>query len=67
MRKGTSTTMNMIWGGGGRVETEYIMKIHAIFKSQYTRKIQKPILGMRFKEPGQVKTMLCNYVVANGY
>lgn len=55
-----------IWLGEG-VEIEYIMKIHAVFKSQYTRKIQKPILGMRFKEPGQVKTMLCNYVVANGY
>nr|KAJ0200676.1 hypothetical protein LSAT_V11C600320910 [Lactuca sativa] len=26
-----------------------------------------PILGMRFKDPAQLKSMLCNYAVANGY
>lgn len=30
-------------------------------------KKQKPVLGMRFENPKQLKHMLCNYVVAKGY
>lgn len=28
---------------------------------------KKPILGMKLKDPWQVKLVLCNYVVANWY
>ena len=30
-------------------------------------KKQLPILGMRFTNPKQLKFMICNYAVANGY
>ena len=30
-------------------------------------KKQKPVLGMRFESPKQLKFMLCNYAVAHGY
>mgnify|MGYP001552563540 FL=1 len=30
-------------------------------------KKQKPVLGMRFENPKQLKHMLCNYVVAKEY
>ena len=32
-----------------------------------TRKNKKTVLGMRFESQKQLKHMLCNYVVANGY
>nr|KAJ0206120.1 hypothetical protein LSAT_V11C500277050 [Lactuca sativa] len=46
---------------------EVNIQTHYIFNELLHWKKQKPIIGMRFKGPGQVKSMLCNYVVANGY
>lgn len=36
------------------------------FQWELTLKKQKPIVGMKFKDPQQLKSMLCNYEVANG-
>nr|KAJ0193793.1 hypothetical protein LSAT_V11C800402570 [Lactuca sativa] len=57
---------NIIDDDNGR-EVEVNIQTHSIFNELLHWKKQKPILGMRFKGPGQVKSMLCNYVVANGY
>nr|KAJ0211779.1 hypothetical protein LSAT_V11C400183140 [Lactuca sativa] len=48
-------------------EVEVNIQTHSIFNELLHWKKQKPILGMRFKGPGQVKSMLCNYAVVNGY
>ncbi|CAI9291587.1 unnamed protein product [Lactuca saligna] len=37
------------------------------FNEDMPWKKQLPILGMRFINPTQLKFMLCNYVVANGF
>ncbi|CAI9268545.1 unnamed protein product [Lactuca saligna] len=57
---------NIVDDDNGR-EVEVNIQTHSIFNELLHWKKQKPILGMRFKGPGQVKSMLCNYVVANGY
>ncbi|CAI9293591.1 unnamed protein product [Lactuca saligna] len=38
-----------------------------IFNDKLNWKEQEPVLGMRFESPKQLKHMLCNYAVANGY
>lgn len=40
---------------------------HCIFNENIPWKNQCPVLGMRFENPKQLKHMLCNYAVANGY
>ncbi|CAI9268000.1 unnamed protein product [Lactuca saligna] len=57
---------NIVDDENGR-EVEVNIQAHSIFNELLHWKKQKPILGMRFKVPGQVKSMLCNYAVANGY
>ncbi|CAI9299908.1 unnamed protein product [Lactuca saligna] len=57
---------NIVDDDNGR-EVEVNIQAHSIFNELLQWKKQKPILGMRFKGPGQVKSMLCNYAVANGY
>ncbi|CAI9265896.1 unnamed protein product [Lactuca saligna] len=57
---------NIVDDDNGR-EVEVNIQAHSIFNELLHWKKQKPILGMRFKGPGQVKSMLCNYAVANGY
>ncbi|KAL7584749.1 uncharacterized protein LOC111920435 [Lactuca sativa] len=57
---------NIVDDDNGR-EVEVNIQTHSIFNELLHWKKQKPILGMRFKGPGQVKSMLCNYDVANGY
>ncbi|CAI9281056.1 unnamed protein product [Lactuca saligna] len=57
---------NIVDDDNGR-EFEVNIQAHSIFNELLHWKKQKPILGMRFKGPGQVKSMLCNYAVANGY
>ena len=57
---------NIVDDDNGR-EVEVNIQTHSIFNELLHWKKQKPILGMRFKGPGQVKSMLCNYVIANGY
>ncbi|CAI9291388.1 unnamed protein product [Lactuca saligna] len=57
---------NIVDGDNGR-EVEVNIQTHSIFNELLHWKKQKPILRMRFKGPGQVKSMLCNYAVANGY
>ena len=42
-------------------------KLPNIFNEKMHWKEQEPVLGMRFKSPKQLKHMLCNYAVANGY
>ena len=42
-------------------------KLPNIFNDKLNWKEQEPVLGMRFESPKQLKHMLCNYVVANGY
>lgn len=41
--------------------------VHPRFNEKIHWKTQKPILGMRFENPKQLKNMLCNYAVANRY
>ncbi|XP_023737650.1 uncharacterized protein LOC111885646 [Lactuca sativa] len=48
------------------VEEEDV-EIHSIFNPDMQWKRQVPILGMKFESPKQLKNMLCNYAVANGY
>ncbi|XP_052624932.1 uncharacterized protein LOC128132415 [Lactuca sativa] len=38
-----------------------------IFNDKLNWKEQEPVLGMRFESPKQLKHVLCNYAVANGY
>nr|KAJ0206594.1 hypothetical protein LSAT_V11C500244760 [Lactuca sativa] len=57
---------NIVDDDNGR-EVEVNIQTHSIFNELLHWKKQKTILGMRFKGPGQVKSMLCNYAVANGY
>ncbi|CAI9286727.1 unnamed protein product [Lactuca saligna] len=38
-----------------------------IFNDKLNWKEQEPVLSMRFESPKQLKHMLCNYAVANGY
>nr|KAJ0197285.1 hypothetical protein LSAT_V11C700374720 [Lactuca sativa] len=57
---------NIVDDDNGR-EVEVNIQAHSIFNELLHWKKQKPILGMRFKGPRQVKSMLCNYAVANGY
>nr|KAJ0192741.1 hypothetical protein LSAT_V11C800426100 [Lactuca sativa] len=57
---------NIVDDDNGR-EVEVNIQTHSIFNELLHWKKQKLILGMRFKGPGQVNSMLCNYVVANGY
>ena len=38
-----------------------------IFNPNIGWKMQEPVLGMRFEGPKQLKEMLCNYAVSNGY
>ncbi|CAI9262730.1 unnamed protein product [Lactuca saligna] len=57
---------NIVDDDNGR-EVEVNIQAHSIFNELLHWKKQNPILGMRFKGPGQVKSMLCNYAVANGY
>lgn len=42
-------------------------EVHATFNPTLHWKQQNPILGMKFENPKQLKSMLCNYDVANGY
>ncbi|CAI9301626.1 unnamed protein product [Lactuca saligna] len=51
----------------GHEEDANVTQQHSIFNELVPWKKQIPILGMRFKDPSQLKSMLCNYVVANGY
>ncbi|KAL4577023.1 hypothetical protein LXL04_013124 [Taraxacum kok-saghyz] len=37
------------------------------FNPNVNWRLQSPVLGMRFENPQQMKEMLCNYAVANGY
>ncbi|CAI9295760.1 unnamed protein product [Lactuca saligna] len=48
-------------------EDANVTQQHSIFNELVPWKKQIPILGMRFKDPSQLKSMLCNYVVMNGY
>ncbi|CAI9280430.1 unnamed protein product [Lactuca saligna] len=48
------------------VEEEDV-EIHSIFNPDIQWKRQVPVLGMKFESPKQLKKMLCNYDVANGY
>ncbi|XP_023760960.1 uncharacterized protein LOC111909376 [Lactuca sativa] len=48
-------------------EDKVISNDQAIYNENVHWKKQKPVLGMRFVNPEQLKHMLCNYVVANGY
>nr|KAJ0209809.1 hypothetical protein LSAT_V11C400172910 [Lactuca sativa] len=57
---------NIVDDDNGR-EVEVNIQSHSIFNELSHWRKQKPIVGMRFKGPGQVKSMLCKYVVANGY
>ncbi|CAI9278555.1 unnamed protein product [Lactuca saligna] len=51
-------TNNIVDDDNGR-EVEVNIQTHSIFNELLHWKKQKPILGMRFKGPGQVKSMLC--------
>lgn len=51
----------------GHEEDANVTQQHSIFNELVPWKKQIPILGMRFKDPSQLKSMLCNYAVANGY
>ncbi|CAI9286312.1 unnamed protein product [Lactuca saligna] len=44
-----------------------VLEEHPIFNPHVHWKKQEPILGMRFEDPKQLKSMLCNYAVKNGY
>ncbi|CAI9299781.1 unnamed protein product [Lactuca saligna] len=57
---------NIVDDENGR-EVEVNIQTHSIFNELLHWKKEKPILGMRFKGPWQVKSMLCNYALANGY
>nr|KAJ0205312.1 hypothetical protein LSAT_V11C500238060 [Lactuca sativa] len=48
-------------------EDEVISNDQDIYNEKVHWKKQKFVLGMRFVSPKQLKHMLCNYVVANGY
>ncbi|CAI9281228.1 unnamed protein product [Lactuca saligna] len=48
-------------------EDANVTEQHSIFNELVPWKKQIPILGMRFKDPSQLKSMLCNYAIANGY
>ncbi|CAI9268575.1 unnamed protein product [Lactuca saligna] len=52
--------------GDNEVEEEDV-EIHSIFNPDLQWKRQVPVIGMKFESPQQLKNMLCNYVVANGY
>ncbi|CAI9291045.1 unnamed protein product [Lactuca saligna] len=52
--------------GDNEVEEEEV-EIISIFNPDMQWKRQVPVLRMKFKSPKQLKNMLCNYVVANGY
>ncbi|CAI9277216.1 unnamed protein product [Lactuca saligna] len=51
---------------GGEEEANLTQQ-HLIFNELTTWKKQYLLLGIRFKDPAQLKSMLCNYFVANGY
>ncbi|CAI9290558.1 unnamed protein product [Lactuca saligna] len=51
----------------GHEEDANVTLQHSIFNELVPWKKQIPILGMRFKDLSQLKSMLCNYAVANGY
>ena len=44
-----------------------VLEEHPIFNHHVHWKKQEPILGMRFEDPKQLKSMLCNCAVKNGY
>ncbi|XP_052622742.1 uncharacterized protein LOC128128018 [Lactuca sativa] len=48
-------------------DDEVISNEQAIYNDNVHWKKQKPVLGMRFVNAKQLKHMLCNYAVANGY
>lgn len=48
-------------------ENEVIPNDQATYNENVYWKKQISILGMRFESPKQLKHMMCNYVVANGY
>ncbi|XP_023749693.3 uncharacterized protein LOC111897972 [Lactuca sativa] len=43
------------------------LELPNIFNEKLHWKEREPVLGIRFKSPKQLKHMLCNYAVANGY
>nr|KAJ0213528.1 hypothetical protein LSAT_V11C400164660 [Lactuca sativa] len=57
---------NIVDDDNGR-EVEVNIQTHFIFNEPLHWKKQKPIIWMGFKVPRQVKSVLCNYDVANGY
>ncbi|CAI9280257.1 unnamed protein product [Lactuca saligna] len=52
--------------GDNEVEEEDV-EIHSIFNHDLQWNRQLHVIGVKFKIPKQLKNMLCNYVVANGY
>ncbi|KAL4559625.1 hypothetical protein LXL04_031768 [Taraxacum kok-saghyz] len=52
---------------GNNSESDEELENYAIFNEEVHWKKQVPILGMRFQSRKQLKNMLCNYAVANGY
>ncbi|KAL4560686.1 hypothetical protein LXL04_032839 [Taraxacum kok-saghyz] len=52
---------------GNNSESDEELENYAIFNEEVHWKKQLPILGMRFQSRKQLKNMLCNYAVANGY
>ena len=52
---------------GNNSESDDELENYAIFNEEVHWKKQVPILGMRFQSRKQLKNMLCNYAVANGY
>ena len=48
-------------------EDETCQEPTPIFNPKIAWKLQEPVLGMRFENPKQLKEMLCNYAVSNGY
>ena len=48
-------------------DEDVLSRLPNIFNEKLHWKEQEPVLGMRFESPKQLKHMLCNYAVANGY
>ena len=48
-------------------EVDVVNELPNIFNGEQPRKEQQHVLGMRFENPKQLKHMLCNYVIVNGY